>query len=119
MTLMPKVLILDEYWQQLEPHLPRFSPEEQRVALALYQKSPRVRRLSHSLLKVYLQSEHSPCHASRPSLIRNHRIASEPALSIHQAPRSACAPRLTTATTDNQPHVMDSTASVLSARLPS
>src|ERR1700692_982660 len=75
---------------------------------------------SHFLLKAYLQSaQHSPCHASRPSLIRNQRIASEPTLSIHQAPKSACAPRLTTATTDNQPHVMDSTASVLSAGLPS
>src|ERR1700730_4744509 len=69
--------------------------------------------------QVYSQSEHSPCHASRPSLIRNQRIASEPTLSIHQAPKIACAPRLTTATTDNQPHVMDSTASVLNARLPS
>jgi alkylmercury lyase len=29
---------LDAYWQQLEPHLPRFSTEEQRVALALYQE---------------------------------------------------------------------------------
>jgi alkylmercury lyase len=38
MTLMTKVPTLDEYWQQLEPHLPPFSPEERRVALALYRE---------------------------------------------------------------------------------
>lgn len=37
MTLMTKVPTLDEYWQQMESHLPCFSTEEQRVALALYQ----------------------------------------------------------------------------------
>ncbi len=36
--LMPKVPTLSEYWQQLEPHLPPFSPEERRVALALYRE---------------------------------------------------------------------------------
>jgi alkylmercury lyase len=38
MMLMPKVPTLSEYWQQLEPHLPPFSPEERRVALALYRE---------------------------------------------------------------------------------
>jgi alkylmercury lyase len=38
MTLMTKVPTLDEYWRQLEPHLPRFSAEEQRFALALYRE---------------------------------------------------------------------------------
>jgi alkylmercury lyase len=38
MALMTKVPTLDEYWQRLEPHLPPFSPEERRVALALYQE---------------------------------------------------------------------------------
>src|SRR5260370_37896371 len=38
MTLMTKAPTLDEYWQQLEPHLPPFSPKEQRVALALYRE---------------------------------------------------------------------------------
>lgn len=36
--LMPKVPTLSVYWQQLEPHLPPFSPEERRVALALYRE---------------------------------------------------------------------------------
>src|SRR5260370_251300 len=35
---MTKAATLDEYWQQWEPHLPPFSPEEQRVALALYRE---------------------------------------------------------------------------------
>jgi alkylmercury lyase len=38
MMLMPKVPTLSEYWQQLEPHLPPFSPEERRGALALYRE---------------------------------------------------------------------------------
>src|SRR5258708_23669445 len=38
MMLMPKVPTLSEYWQKLEPHLPPFSPEERRVALALYRE---------------------------------------------------------------------------------
>lgn len=38
MMLMPKVPTLSVYWQQLEPHLPPFSPEERRVALALYRE---------------------------------------------------------------------------------
>ncbi len=38
MKVADKVPTLDEYWQQLEPHLPRFSPEEQRVALTLYRE---------------------------------------------------------------------------------
>lgn len=38
MALMTRVPTLDKYWQQLEPHLPRFTAEEQRVALALYQE---------------------------------------------------------------------------------
>ncbi len=29
---------LDQYWQQLEPHLPRFSAEKQRVASVLYEE---------------------------------------------------------------------------------
>jgi alkylmercury lyase len=37
MTLS-KVPTLDEYWRQLEPHLPRVSPDEQRAALALYRE---------------------------------------------------------------------------------
>src|SRR5258706_11477811 len=28
----------DEYWKGLEPHLQRFSPEEQRAAIALYRE---------------------------------------------------------------------------------
>lgn len=35
---MTKVPALDEYWQRLEPHLRRFSAEEQRFALALYKE---------------------------------------------------------------------------------
>ena len=34
----PEVPTLDEYWKGLEPHLQRFSPEEQRAAVALYQE---------------------------------------------------------------------------------
>src|SRR5579859_5370575 len=29
---------LDAYWEALQPHLPRFSPNEQRVAIALYRE---------------------------------------------------------------------------------
>src|ERR1700694_2215443 len=104
-------------------HNERLSPSVRTETIALHftaDTGQGASWLSHSLSKAYLQSaQHSPCHASRPSLIRNQRIASEPTLSIHQAPKIACAPRLTTATTDNQPHVMDSTVSVLNARLPS
>ena len=29
---------IDQYWEELEPHLPRFSREEQRAAVALYRE---------------------------------------------------------------------------------
>src|SRR5262249_44252233 len=32
---MPKVFSPDAYWEMLEPHLRRFSPDEQRAAIAL------------------------------------------------------------------------------------
>jgi alkylmercury lyase len=50
MTLMTKVPTLDEYWQQLEPHLPPFSPEERRVALALYQEVAKGRPIDEAQL---------------------------------------------------------------------
>jgi hypothetical protein len=65
------------------------------------------------------QAPHSRSdHASRPSLIKNHTIANAPTPSIHHAPVSHCAARLTTTTNDNHPHVMASTASARSAWLP-
>src|ERR1700732_4275913 len=36
MTAADKVPWLEAYWEGLEPHLPHFLPEEQRVAVALY-----------------------------------------------------------------------------------
>ena len=59
-----------------------------------------------------------PDQASRPSFTRNHTMASEPTPSIHQAPKSHCAARVTTTTKDNHPHVTASIASARSARLP-
>ena len=50
MTLMTKVPTLDEYWQQLEPHLPPFSPEERRVALALCQEVAKGRPVDEAQL---------------------------------------------------------------------
>lgn len=38
MKLMTDPPTLDQYWRHLEPHLPRFSAAEQRVALVLYQE---------------------------------------------------------------------------------
>ena len=38
MTMMPTAPALDAYWKALEPHLPRFSPDEQRAAVALYRE---------------------------------------------------------------------------------
>jgi alkylmercury lyase len=38
MTAEPKVPALDDYWGKLEPHLPRFSAEDQRAAVALYRE---------------------------------------------------------------------------------
>jgi alkylmercury lyase len=35
---MPKFFSPDEYWEMLEPHLRRFSPDEQRAAIALYRE---------------------------------------------------------------------------------
>src|SRR5215471_21554759 len=65
------------------------------------------------------QSQHSlPDHASRPSLIKNHTIASEPTPSIHHAPVIHCAARLITTTKDSHPQVTASMASARNARLP-
>ena len=36
MTAADKVPSLKAYWEDLEPHLPHFLPEEQRVAVAIY-----------------------------------------------------------------------------------
>src|SRR6266566_1042236 len=63
-------------------------------------------------------AQHSPVQASLPSLTSSQTIASEPTLSIHQNPNSACAVRLTTATNDSHPQVIASMASARSARLP-
>jgi hypothetical protein len=34
----PEVPTPDEYWKRLEPHLQRFSPDEQQAAIALYRE---------------------------------------------------------------------------------
>src|SRR5262249_3592027 len=64
-------------------------------------------------------AQHSPIQASWAFLTSSQTIASEPTLSIHQNPNSACAARLTTATQDSHPQVIASMASARSARLPS
>ncbi|HLX15108.1 MAG TPA: organomercurial lyase [Bradyrhizobium sp.] len=38
MTVVDKVPSVEAYWHSLEPHLPHFPPEEQRVAVALYRE---------------------------------------------------------------------------------
>ncbi len=38
MTAERETPTLDQYWESLRPHLPSFSPEEQRAAVALYQE---------------------------------------------------------------------------------
>src|SRR6266700_1010180 len=64
-------------------------------------------------------SQHSaPVQASRPSLTRNQTIPSEVAASTHHAPVRYWAVKPMTTTSESQPHVIDSTASALSARLP-
>jgi hypothetical protein len=57
--------------------------------------------------------------ASRPSRIRNQTIPREATASTHHAPMASCTMRAATTTRDSQPQVMLSTASALSARLPS
>ncbi len=37
-TPMPAFVALDAYWRALEPHLRRFAPDEQRIAVALYRE---------------------------------------------------------------------------------
>jgi hypothetical protein len=38
MTTQSKAPALDEYWRKLQPHLPPFSPDEQRAAVVLYRE---------------------------------------------------------------------------------
>ena len=50
MKTEPKVPSLDEYWGKLEPHLRRFSLEEQRAALALYRELAKGQAVDHEQL---------------------------------------------------------------------
>src|SRR5579863_109796 len=38
MSTGPKAPAIDAYWRKLEPHLPSYSPEEQRAAVTLYRE---------------------------------------------------------------------------------
>lgn len=49
-----KVPSVEAYWQELEPHLPHFLPEEQRVAVALYRELAKGRAVDTAQLSLAL-----------------------------------------------------------------
>lgn len=60
----------EEYWRNLEPHLPRFSTEEQRVAIALYRELAKGRPVDAAQLgqALGISSEEAGAFLQRPSI---------------------------------------------------